>query len=161
MDEILPPSEMSPPWVVEPQGWIGTEWIVRKSKYLESWRNWFLSLSVAEQENYQTRHLPPPDAEPFYGIFGRPDWSPAREAEKWRDNDGFLAPPWVAFPNIPRGSIGWRMGPGEDYWWAFVDWYKGLSESDRAQFRDKYPEPAKAASDYPWTGIYEAIGKQE
>lgn len=29
--------------------------------------------------------------------------------------DQDLAPPWVEFPDIPRYSIGWRMGPGEDY----------------------------------------------
>lgn len=31
-----------------------------------------------------------------------------------------LSPVWITFPKIPWGSIGWRMGPGEDYWhsWA-------------------------------------------
>ena len=155
------PAEMSPPWVIEPHGWAGVEWLTAKSEYLQSWRNWYLSLSKDEQKSYEARHKPPPDAAVFYGIFGRPDWSPEREAEKWRDDEGYLAPPWVALPHIPRGSIGWRMGPGEDYWQVFIDWYKGLSESDRERFRNKYPEPDKAASADPWTGFYEAMGKQQ
>ena len=161
MAEDRPPSELAPPWVVQPQGWTGADWIVSKSDYLQSWRNWFLSLSEGEQQNYRAIHRPPPDAEVFYEIFGRPDWSPEREAEKWRDDEGHLAPPWIAFPEIPRGSIGWRMGPGEDYWYVFVDWYKGLREGEREQFRRKYPEPDKieSSSVYPWTGSYEAIGK--
>ncbi|HEY5934916.1 MAG TPA: hypothetical protein VIU61_09780 [Kofleriaceae bacterium] len=34
-----------------------------------------------------------------------------------------LPPPWVRHPNIPRFSIGWRMGYGESYldrWWPFA-----------------------------------------
>jgi len=34
--------------------------------------------------------------------------------------DGTLLPPWKRYPEIPGGSIGWRMGPGEEYldlWW--------------------------------------------
>jgi hypothetical protein len=32
-------------------------------------------------------------------------------------------PPWVRHPEIPRYSIGWRMGYGEsylDHWWQFA-----------------------------------------
>ena len=154
---------MAPPWVVEPKGWEGIEWIARKSDYRDAWRSWFLSLGKGEQESYEARYRPPPDAEAFYAFFGRPNWTPEGEADKWRDEDGYLAPPWIAFPHIARGSIGWRMGPGEDYWQVFVDWYRGLGESQREQFRSKYPEPDEegSASGLPWTGLYEAIGKQE
>ena len=31
------------------------------------------------------------------------------------DADGLMVPPWIKFPNIRRGSIGLRMGMGEDY----------------------------------------------
>lgn len=35
-----------------------------------------------------------------------------------------MLPPWEQFPTFERFSIGWRMGPGEDYlhtWNAFID----------------------------------------
>jgi hypothetical protein len=33
-----------------------------------------------------------------------------------------MPPPWMAFPEIERYSIGWRMGYGEDYIDRFDDW---------------------------------------
>jgi hypothetical protein len=46
-----------------------------------------------------------------------------------RDNNG--APPWARYPEIPVGSIGWRMGHGE--WWLVL-WDEWLSRqpTDRA-----------------------------
>ncbi len=35
-----------------------------------------------------------------------------------------IAPPWVAYPTYTRGTIGWRMGSGEDHmgnFWRFLD----------------------------------------
>ncbi len=31
------------------------------------------------------------------------------------ENTKILLPPWLAYPEIDRHSIGWRMGYGEDY----------------------------------------------
>jgi hypothetical protein len=57
-------------------------------------------------------------------------------------------PVWAAFPKIPWGSIGWRMGPGEDYWHAWVPWFKEQSVEARASFKGKWPEPEG------WEGFY-------
>lgn len=34
-----------------------------------------------------------------------------------------MAPLWLMYPEIPNGSIGWRMGYGEGY---AMDFYYGL-----------------------------------
>lgn len=57
-------------------------------------------------------------------------------------------PVWVAFPRIPWGSIGWRMGPGEDYWHAWVPWFKEQSPEVRASYKRNWPEPQG------WEGFY-------
>jgi hypothetical protein len=50
-------------------------------------------------------------------------------------------PPWEMFP-YPWGSLGWRMGRGEDYWIKFVRWYSGLDGAAQAAYRAAHPEPA-------------------
>ena len=67
-----------------------------------------------------------------------------------KDADGLVVPPWQAFPEIERYSIGWRMGAGEDYWLQFSNWYAEISAEERKTYRDTYPEPE------PWTGFYKA-----
>lgn len=45
------------------------------------------------------------------------------ELNKYRDKHGDIAPPWEAFPELPRYCIGWRMGAGEhwlDLWSTFL-----------------------------------------
>lgn len=83
-----------------------------------------------------------------------------RKLEKWRkDNpalDDFkegtkLDPPWIMFPHIPRGSIGWRMGPGEDYWHGFRKWYRNLSPEKQAAYAAGFPEEGK------WVGYYQTL----
>jgi len=59
-----------------------------------------------------------------------------------------LLPPWLKHPEIPFGSIGWRMGYGEDYWHRFDTYYASLGSGGRKQFRDRHPEPAE------WEGFY-------
>jgi hypothetical protein len=51
------------------------------------------------------------------------------------DNDGIMVPPWVKYPNIPKGSMGWRMGQGEIYKDNFLKWYS--SNSLQKQLRNK------------------------
>lgn len=56
-------------------------------------------------------------------------------------NKTIMAPIWLMYPNIPQGSIGWRMGYGENYSMEFSKWYFGLSEHEKREFDDKYPKP--------------------
>jgi hypothetical protein len=57
------------------------------------------------------------------------------------DLEGRLVPPWVKYPNLRRGSMGWRMGMGEWYLDKFAPWWKQLSEAKRVQYRADYPAP--------------------
>jgi hypothetical protein len=57
--------------------------------------------------------------------------------------------PWIRFPDIPLGSIGWRMGNGEAYWYAYQDWFATQSEHVRALVIQANPEPSG------WGGFYE------
>lgn len=60
-------------------------------------------------------------------------------------------PPWIAFPRIPWGSIGWRMGGGENYWHQWTPWFKALSQAARGQYRRDWPEPEG------WKGFFEFV----
>lgn len=55
---------------------------------------------------------------------------------------------WIKFSRIPFGSAGWRMGVGEDYWYAFQDWFNSLSVEARAEVIAQQPEPEG------WEGFY-------
>jgi hypothetical protein len=61
-------------------------------------------------------------------------------------------PPWAAFPEYERHSMGWRMGPGEDYWHAFHSWIRSLEGPEADEFVSAHPEPEN------WTGFYDSIG---
>ena len=52
-----------------------------------------------------------------------------------------MPPPWLAFPDIERYSIGWRMGYGEDYIYRFGDWLDTLSPEERKEYRSLFPDP--------------------
>ncbi len=58
----------------------------------------------------------------------------------WKDKK-IMPPPWLAFPEIERYSIGWRMGYGEDYIYRFGDWLDTLSPEERKEYRSLFPEP--------------------
>lgn len=64
--------------------------------------------------------------------------------------EGELLPPWLQF-GYPRISIGWRMGPGEDYMAAFRSRFSALSPRDHKAFQKRYPEPEE------WMGFYSLI----
>jgi ribA/ribD-fused uncharacterized protein len=59
-----------------------------------------------------------------------------------------MPPPWMRHPDIPRGSLGWRMGYGEGYQYAWSDWYGALSKAERAEYQRLFPEPVT------WPGYY-------
>lgn len=52
-----------------------------------------------------------------------------------------MAPLWLMYPNIPEGSIGWRMGYGENYAGKFWEWYYSLPEQEKKEFNRKFPKP--------------------
>jgi hypothetical protein len=53
-------------------------------------------------------------------------------------SDGDLLPPWKKYPIIPRGSIGWRMGAGEHYMWAWDEWAGRMSPQQLVEYFRKY-----------------------
>jgi hypothetical protein len=62
-----------------------------------------------------------------------------------------LLPPWLAHPDIPAGSIGWRMGRGEEAYDEFYRWFSRLNDAEATDYAAKYPEPAD------WVGKYAQI----
>lgn len=47
-------------------------------------------------------------------------------------------PAWFQFPEIARGSIGWRMGYGEAYLDELHTWISGLAPDERQRFKKVY-----------------------
>jgi hypothetical protein len=64
-----------------------------------------------------------------------------------------INPPWIEFPDIPWGSVGWRMGFGEAHWIEWCRWYSELPELEREQYKHKWPERED------WAGFYLFIEK--
>ena len=52
-----------------------------------------------------------------------------------------MPPPWLAYPEIERNSIGWRMGCGENYLGRFSIWLDTLSTEELAKYQLLFPEP--------------------
>jgi ribA/ribD-fused uncharacterized protein len=52
-----------------------------------------------------------------------------------------MPPPWMRHPGITSGSVGWRMGHGEDYAIRFSEWLRALSAEDRAKYQEMFPAP--------------------
>jgi hypothetical protein len=57
------------------------------------------------------------------------------------DENGLMRPPWLKYPKIPVGSIGWRMGDGGGYLDDFRLWWKQQTEEARRIVRTTYPPP--------------------
>ncbi|MEG4477711.1 hypothetical protein [Microcoleus sp. M2_C2] len=62
-----------------------------------------------------------------------------------------MNPVWIEFPNIPWGSLGWRMGFGEVYWTQWHDWFRTVDPHLRLSYKAKWPEPEG------WTGFYAMV----
>ena len=52
-----------------------------------------------------------------------------------------MAPLWLKYPEIPEGSIGWRMGYGESYAMDFHKWYHSLNADQKKEYDNKFPKP--------------------
>ena len=64
------------------------------------------------------------------------------------DSEKLMVPPWFKFPNLPRGSMGWRMGIGEEYKDKFSNWLMAQTGAIKLRIREKYSEPPE------WEGFY-------
>jgi hypothetical protein len=67
-----------------------------------------------------------------------------------------LLPPWKKYPETPAGSIGWRMGAGEDYFDMFYRWFSALNDAEWTRFASENPEPAgwrlyQTITEHPWS----------
>ena len=67
------------------------------------------------------------------------------------DSEGLMVPPWVKYPAIPLGSIGWRMGEAEGYWDDFRAWWLQQPQEVRQRVQSKYSEPVE------WLGFYKDV----
>lgn len=63
-----------------------------------------------------------------------------------------MLPPWDRHPDIPLGSIGWRMGEGEEYLISFRDWFGRRALDEKARYAATHPEPPD------WHGFYVRSG---
>lgn len=52
-----------------------------------------------------------------------------------------MPPPWLRYPTIPQGSIGWRMGYGESYLDEYRIWKNTLTEEQKQQHQRLFPKP--------------------
>ncbi|WP_127750596.1 hypothetical protein [Parasedimentitalea marina] len=76
------------------------------------------------------------------------------EHEKWKAAlPDPLRPMWVEYPHLPRCSMGWRMGGGEDYRDIFYEWYQSQTHEKRHEYREIHPEPVG------WEGFYDHLEK--
>ncbi len=66
-----------------------------------------------------------------------------------------LPPPWLAYPEIERYSIGWRMGYGESYIIKWGDWYNNLPEKEAEEYQKLFPEPVT------WRGYWDEDVEEE
>lgn len=65
-----------------------------------------------------------------------------------------MGPPWLMYPEISNGSIGWRMGYGEHYMCYFIEWLEFLTESQQKKYQQMFPEPKQ------WNGFYDEDNSQ-
>ncbi|URZ07480.1 NADAR family protein [Clostridium felsineum] len=67
-----------------------------------------------------------------------------------------MAPPWLMYPEIENGSIGWRMGYGEYYICLFYKWLESLTGDEKKKYEEMFPEPKE------WTYFYkEEVEREE
>lgn len=60
-----------------------------------------------------------------------------------------MPPTWIAYPEIERYSIGWRMGYGEGYICEWGAWHRALTKEDAKEYQELFPEPVT------WKGYWD------
>ena len=99
------------------------------------------SVESAKGEDREPRQPDESDSTPP----GQPLWSPYVSAT---DKDGDPYPPWLKYPNLPRTSMGWRMGEGESYVEEFHGWLARQPTDMIQVYQAKYPAP------HEWEAIW-------
>jgi hypothetical protein len=63
-----------------------------------------------------------------------------------------MLPPWQKHPEIPSGSIGWRMGYGDAYW---ANSASGSTEKPghKRRYAEQHPEPPDWENFYARRGV--------
>ena len=67
--------------------------------------------------------------------------------------------PWEVYPQIPWGSIHWRMGPGEDVmndWWKAI---RALTHEQRLAYRQRHTGSAECNKWLDW--VIEQLQKEQ
>ena len=62
-----------------------------------------------------------------------------------------MEPPWRKYPEIPRGSIDWRMGRGEEHYNAVYRMFSRLNPNEQDDYQGRFPEPPD------WQGWYDMV----
>ena len=65
-------------------------------------------------------------------------------------SDLLMLPLWVAYPTYSAATIGWRMGGGEDYRYAWWKWYDQQPATTRAEYQRLFPVPIDERSWNLW-----------
>ncbi|MEO0372472.1 MAG: hypothetical protein AAF231_13525 [Pseudomonadota bacterium] len=65
--------------------------------------------------------------------------------------EGEPLPPWIQYPEILIGSIGWRMGAGEDFLHeVFFPYWQNLNQSQQAAYFQKFDLGSKWEDRSQW-----------
>jgi hypothetical protein len=64
-----------------------------------------------------------------------------KNLKKYLSKGHKMEPPWIKFPDIKWGSIGWKMAPGETYWLAWGRWYDELTDQQKIDYKNQWVEP--------------------
>jgi len=109
-------------------------------------------MSKESYDNEENQLVPPEMPERWREMLETQRFSFQQVIRAWESRP--LSPPWVMFPEIPRSSIGWRMGGGETYLAYFGDRYRAMPSMERLEYRATYPEPEE------WQGFYQITEDQ-
>ena len=101
-------------------------------------------------KRHKKRKQPQPDT---------PDWvvEKRRFAKKLANDFSFVPvegeplPPWIQYPEVLIGSIGWRMGPGEDFLHeVFFPFWQSLNQSQQTAYFQKFDLGSKWEDRSKW-----------
>jgi hypothetical protein len=62
-----------------------------------------------------------------------------------------MVPPWLKYPDLPRLSLGWRMGRGEEHYNTVYRQFSRLSPEEQDDYQRRFPEPTD------WHGWYDMV----